>query len=134
MSRSTKKLILGIAIGVFASMAYYAYIEDTLPERLTVLLPVEMSLRVPEPPTREEVRKRAELLEDQSLLIGLGAMLCVDAHRLLKESESDMERKYPNHHDVGLSDLHQIYDTRVAWDILDDFEGLLKDVERACLR
>ena len=61
-------------------------------------------------------------------------MPCMDAHRLLKEAETDMERKYPNHHDVDLSDLHQIYDTRVAWDIMDDVEDLLKDVERVCQR
>ena len=134
ISRTTQRLIIGIVIGVLLTMAYYAYIEDTLPQQLIDLLPVEVTLTTPEPPTREEVRQRAEILETQSLLVGFGAMLCMDGQRLLNEAESDMKRKYPSHYDTALSDLHRLSDTRLAWDILDDVEDLLKDISRACRR
>ena len=134
MRRTTQRLIVGIVVGVLATVAYYAYVEGTLPERLLEFSPVEVALKLPEPPTREEVRQRAERLEAQSLLTGVEAMLCMDGQRLIEEAEADMKRKYPDHYDTSLSDLHRVADTRVAWDILDDVEKLLKDISRACRR
>ncbi len=134
VSNATWRLILGIVIGILATVAYYAWIEDTLPERLLEYSPVEVSLKTPEPPTREEVRRRAERLDAQSLLIGFGAMLCMDGHRLVEEAEADMKRKYPDHYDMPLSDVHKLQDTRIAWNILDDVENLLKAISRACRR
>ena len=132
MSRSTKRLIIGIVVGVLATVAYYAYVEDTLPERLLEYSPVEVSLKTPEPPTREEVKQRAESLEAQFLLVGYANLMCVDIHEISREAEADMKRKYPDHHDVTLSDMHLISDTRIAWAMLDDAEKLMKDISRAC--
>ncbi len=120
--------MLGIVIGVLASVAYYAYVEHTLPQRIIDLV----SPGEAEPPTPEEVRQRAEVLETQSFILGWGTIWCLDAPRLVADAEYDMKRKYPDHHDVALSDLHQLNDTRLAWEILDDYEDLIKDLVRAC--
>ena len=134
MSQATQRLIVGVVVGVLVTVGYYAWIEDTLPERLLEYSPIEVSLKTPEPPTQAEVKQRAEALESQSLLIGYGAIACVDIHGLVREAEAKLKRRYPDHHDVPLSDLYQISDTRIAWDILDDMEKLMKDISRACRR
>ena len=124
--------MLGLVIGVLVSVAYYAYVEHTLPQRIIDLVSIDVSPGEAEPPTPEEVKQRAEVLETQSFILGLGTMLCLEAPRLVADAEYDMKRKYPDHHDVALYDIHQLDDTRMAWDILDDYENLIKGLVRAC--
>ena len=60
-----------------------------------------------QPPTRQEVRDRAEILDSQLLTMGYGALTCPSASRLVSESEADLREKYGDLYNTALTDLHR---------------------------
>ena len=88
----------------------------------------------PTPPSREDVRERAEFLSSQLELMKWGLLSCLRGQRLAFESTKDLERKYPDVHSFKVEAVGRLEDTRMASEILDEIEDMMDDMERVCRR
>ena len=91
----------------------------------------------PAPPTAEEVERRAEVLSQEAILVGLAVGLCLRAPRIQSEWEVQIAKKFPEVEEavgfVNLADYAMSFeDTRRAMELLDEFQKLLDELLRAC--
>ncbi len=128
------KLAIGIAIGVIATLGYFAYFEDSLPGTVLGALPVEVSMKESEPPTVEEVQQRAKELDMRSTMVAFGSIFCPEALGIVNRAEADMKEKFPETSGMSIDELISLEDTRLAMETLDATENMVEDLEKACLR
>ena len=127
--------MVGIAIGLIVSALFiFTYTEGDVLDRVGGWFPLEISAG--EPPTQEEVHRRAVALDSRGFIVGAGSMMCSAAPGLLADAEAKLKKRFP---DVpGIKDLNAGYftalpDTRLAMKVMDELEDLIDDLERACM-
>ena len=87
------KLLAGIAIGVVVTALFFIYAEGEFPENVRHWFPLDVS--VGEPPTQEEVQRRAQALDSRGFIVGAGSMMCSAAPWLFADAEAKMKKKVP---------------------------------------
>ena len=90
-----------------------------------------------EPPTVAEVKNRSEALTNRGAVAALRAMLCPAAQETTTEWLQTMESEYPEF--IGFDDIRPgaavfdgLEDTTKAEKPLDDYERMIRSLERDC--
>lgn len=98
----------------------------------------DLSLSVEvEPPTVAEIKNRSEALTSRGAVVALSAMFCPAAQETFTEWLQTMESEYPEF--VGFDELNPgasvfdgLADTTKAVELLNDYERMIRRVERDC--
>ena len=90
-----------------------------------------------EPPTVAEVKNRSEALASRGAVAVLRAMLCPAAQETIAEWLQTMESEYPEF--IGFDELNPgaavfdgLEDTTKAAELLNDYERMIRRIERDC--
>ena len=137
--RSGRTLIAGIIVGAVGALLIYLFVGSDLSDALPEWSPPSVS--VGEPPTREEVQRRADALGARGIILAFGSMLCPKAPGLLADAEGKMNKRFSEVNvekamrldSDGAAYLTSLPDTRTAMQVMDDIEGLYDDLERNCM-